>query len=157
VKSVIDLQEDGERGEQQSVESAGMKFFRIGLRDNAWPTEDQAQQFLNLVNDPANQPVFIHCHGGRHRAGAMTAIYRMTHDGWTAERAYAEMKQYGFDKGIGHGALKDYVFDYQRQATQKGVAVGANRYVAVSCKASRPSPRGSRSPGRRQHASARSP
>jgi hypothetical protein len=51
----------------------------------------------------------------------------MTHDGWTAERAYAEMKQYGFDKGIGHGALKDYVFDYQRQATQKGVAVGANR------------------------------
>jgi protein tyrosine/serine phosphatase len=127
VKSVIDLQEDGERGEQQLVESAGMKFFRIGLRDNAWPTAEQAQQFLNLVNDPANQPLFIHCHGGRHRAGAMTAIYRMTHDGWGAERAYAEMKQYGFDKGIGHGALKDYVFDYQRQATQKGVAVGANR------------------------------
>jgi len=127
VKTVIDLQQDGERDEQQLVEGARMKFYRIGLSDNAWPTEAQASQFLSLVGDPSNQPVFVHCHGGRHRAGAMTAIYRMTHDGWSAEQAYAEMKQYDFDKGFGHGALKDYVYDYQRHMNRNGVAVGANR------------------------------
>lgn len=123
VKTVIDLQRDGERDEQQLVESAGMKFHRIGLRDNAWPTSEQAQVFLKIVDDPRNQPVFIHCHGGRHRAGAMTAIYRITHDGWDANRAYAEMRQYGFEKGIGHGTLKDYVYDYYGQRKPGEVVV----------------------------------
>jgi protein tyrosine/serine phosphatase len=31
VKTVIDLQLDGQRDEQQCVEAAGMKFYRIGL------------------------------------------------------------------------------------------------------------------------------
>ena len=123
VKTVIDLQRDGERDEQRLVESAGMKFYRIGLRDDAWPTSEQARTFLKIVDDPGNQPVFIHCHGGRHRAGAMTAIYRITHDGWDANRAYAEMKQYGFEKGIGHGTLKDYVYDYYSQRKQGEVVV----------------------------------
>src|SRR5881394_1679023 len=69
VKTVIDLQEDGEAREQQLVEAAGMKFYRIGLSDSSWPSNEKAARFLKLVNDPANQPVFIHCHGGKHRAG----------------------------------------------------------------------------------------
>src|SRR5258705_4521886 len=68
VKAVIDLQQDGEQGEQQSVEAAALKYYRIGLRDDAWPSEAQAGQFLSLVGDASNQPVFVHCHGGRHRA-----------------------------------------------------------------------------------------
>ena len=127
VKTVIDFQEDGERNEQQMVEGAGMKFYRIGLSDSSWPSRDKPEQFLKIVNDPANQPVFVHCHGGRHRAGIMTAIYRMTHDGWTAERAYAEMKQYGFESGFGHGGLKDYVYDYYAGMNRKGVVVTANQ------------------------------
>jgi protein tyrosine/serine phosphatase len=119
VKTIIDLQEDGERNEQQWVEASGMKFFRIGMSDSSWPSREKAQQFLKLVNDSANQPVFIHCHGGRHRAGIMTAIYRMTHDAWSADRAYAEMKQYGFEKGFGHGSLKDYVYDYYAGMVRK--------------------------------------
>jgi hypothetical protein len=49
----------------------------------------------------------------------MTAIYRLTRDGWTADRAYEEMKQYEFEKGFGHGELKDYVFEYQNQLAQQ--------------------------------------
>jgi protein tyrosine/serine phosphatase len=130
VKTVVDLQQDGERNEQQMVESAGMKFYRIGLSDSSWPSPDNAEQFLRIANDPANQPVFVHCHGGRHRAGIMTAIYRMTHDGWTADRAYAEMKQYGFESGFGHGSLKDYVYGYYAgldRKAQKDVTVTGNK------------------------------
>jgi tyrosine-protein phosphatase SIW14 len=125
VKTVIDLQQDGESGEQQDVEAAGMKFYRIGLSDSSWPAPEKTEQFLKLVNDPANQPVFIHCHGGRHRAGTMTAIYRITHDKWSADQAYAEMKQYDFESGFGHGGLKDYVYDYA-QKTQKSIVVDAH-------------------------------
>jgi len=112
VKTIIDLQEDGEPGEQRTVEAAGMKYFRIGMSDSSWPSREKADQFLRIVNEPANQPIFVHCHGGRHRAGIMTAIYRMTHDAWSADQAYNEMRQYGFEKGFGHGSLKDYVYDY---------------------------------------------
>lgn len=125
VKTVIDLQQDGEAAEQDDVEAAGMKFYRIGLSDSSWPAPEKTAQFLKLVNDPANQPVFIHCHGGRHRAGTMTAIYRINHDKWSADQAYAEMKRYDFESGIGHGALRDYVFDYA-QKTQKSIVVEAN-------------------------------
>lgn len=127
VKTVVDLQEDGERNEQRMVEAAGMKFFRIGLSDSSWPSADKAEQFLKIVNDPSNQPVFVHCHGGRHRAGIMTAIYRMRHDGWSADQAYSEMKQYGFERGFGHGSLKDYVYDYYAGLTRNSATVTLNR------------------------------
>ena len=57
VKTVIDLQEDGLAIEHQFVESAGMKFFRIPMTTRKAPTSDDISRFLQLVNDPANQPV----------------------------------------------------------------------------------------------------
>jgi len=112
IKTVVDLQRDGEANEMQMVESKGMKFFRLEMTTTDRPDPRTVSRFLNIVNDPANQPVFVHCHGGRHRTGVMTAIYRLTHDDWTADRAFAEMKEYEFGKGFGHGPLRDYVYDY---------------------------------------------
>jgi len=112
VKTVIDLTRDGRSDEQALVQRAGMKFYRIPLTTSDWPSEASVTQFLKLVKDPANWPVFVHCQGGRHRTGAMTAVYRITQDGWTADRAYQEMRQYGFETFIGHPELKRFVYDY---------------------------------------------
>ena len=90
VKSVIDLTSyDSEVGEEAMVADTGMKFYRIPMTAFDRPSDKAVRKFLNLVNDRANQPVFVHCKGGRHRTGAMTAVYRMTHDGWDADQAYA--------------------------------------------------------------------
>ena len=43
----------------------------------------------------------------------MTAVYRMEHDGWTAEQAYQEMKRYKFGSSIWHPQFKDFVYRYQ--------------------------------------------
>jgi protein tyrosine/serine phosphatase len=123
VKTVIDLQKGGMEREQSLVEAQGMRFFRIGMSDKNQPEAEQVELFLKVVNDPANQPVFIHCAGGRHRTGAMSAIYRMTHDGWTADQAFQEMKKYDFDYGMGHTPLKNYVFSYYSNIEQKGLVV----------------------------------
>ena len=127
IKMVIDLQREGDADEQHLVETAGMKLVRIPMSDKAWPSTEAADQFLTLVNNPTNQPVFIHCRGGRHRTGAMTAIYRITNDGWTADRAFAEMKQYDFEHGYGHGTLKDYVYTYYGHMDHKGVVADSNK------------------------------
>ena len=112
VKTVIDLTFEGRADEPGLVKKAGMNFYRIPLKTTERPSEAAIVQFLQLVNDPANQPVYVHCQGGRHRTGVMTAVYRMTNDGWTAEHAYQEMKQYHFEGFPGHPQLKSFVFDY---------------------------------------------
>jgi protein tyrosine/serine phosphatase len=122
IKTIVDLEREGEAGEQKLVELAGMRFYRIGMSARSKPDLAQIDQFLKIVNDPVNQPVFVHCHGGRHRTGIMTAIYRMRNEGWTAERSYNEMKQYQFEKGFGHGSLKDYVYAYKVQLEHAGQA-----------------------------------
>lgn len=112
VKTVVDLTEDGRSDEQGFVERAGMKFYRIPMTTSDRPAQSAVTQFLELVNNPANQPVYVHCQGGRHRTGVMTAVYRMTNDGWTADRAYGEMKQFNFEGFPGHPTLKSFVFDF---------------------------------------------
>ncbi len=92
IRTVIDLRNDGEVTEGDQVRRAGMTFYRIPMTTSAQPAPAAVAQFLSLVNDPVNQPVYVHCVGGRHRTGIMTAVYRMMQDGWTADRAYAEMQ-----------------------------------------------------------------
>jgi protein tyrosine/serine phosphatase len=124
IKTVIDLREDYKKDEESSVGDLGMHFFRIPLKTRVAATEEQTAYFLGLVNDPANWPVYVHCKGGRHRTGAMTGIYRITHDGWTADQAWQEMKRYDFNDSLfgGPPAQKKYVFSfYERQRVKSTV------------------------------------
>jgi protein tyrosine/serine phosphatase len=116
IKTVIDLTQDGDPAEPSIVQREGMKFFRIPMTTHETPSAAKLAQFLTLVNDPANQPVYVHCQGGRHRTGVMTAVYRMTNDGWTADRAFAEMKQYKFGADFLHSEFKDFVYAYHVDA-----------------------------------------
>ena len=123
IKTVIDLRKDSVSGAPEWVRSAGMQYFNIPLKASRPATPEQTDYFLKLVNDPANWPVYVHCKGGRHRTGALTAIYRITHDGWTADQAYKEMKEYDFESGFfgGPTAQKKYVFSfYERHSTETG-------------------------------------
>ena len=113
IKTVIDLQGDGDNyDEEQFVEAAGMTFHRIPMTTHVAPTSEQIESFLRLVNDPAHQPVYVHCKGGKHRTGVMTAVYRMEQDGWNADRAFQEMKQYDFGWDFLHPEFKAFVYGY---------------------------------------------
>jgi tyrosine-protein phosphatase SIW14 len=118
IRTVIDLQADGPAVERALVEGAGMGFHRIPMTTRTAPTAEQIETFLQLVNEPANQPVYVHCAGGRHRTGVMTAIYRMSGEGWTAEKAFQEMKQYKFGADFLHPEFKRFVYAYQPPAAQ---------------------------------------
>jgi protein tyrosine/serine phosphatase len=76
------------------------------------PSSTTIDQFLKIVNDPANQPVYVHCVGGRHRTGVMTAVYRMTQEGWSADQAFQEMKRFKFGADFLHPEFKTFVYGY---------------------------------------------
>jgi protein tyrosine phosphatase (PTP) superfamily phosphohydrolase (DUF442 family) len=122
VKTVIDLRDDAKHFAKPGAEQAGLRYINFPLNSRDYPAEGAAQRFLQIVNDSRNWPVYVHCAGGRHRTGAMTAAYRMTMDGWDIERAYREMKDYDFYTSRGHKPMKEYVYDYYRnmQAGRQG-------------------------------------
>ena len=113
VKTIIDLTNgDGDGNEQRLAETAGMKFVNIAMNTRVVPTVEQIATFLSIVNDPAKQPVYVHCVGGRHRTGVMTAIYRMTSDKWAAAQAFKEMKTYKFGADFLHPEFKKFLFAF---------------------------------------------
>jgi len=112
IKTIVDLQEKPKPEESAWVKDAGMQYFCIPLSGSHPANDEQTARFLQLVNDPANCPVYVHCAAGRHRTGEMTGIYRITHDTWTADKAYDEMRKYGYYSFPNHGSLKDYVYRY---------------------------------------------
>ena len=116
VKSVIDLtDDDGMASEPAMVKSAGMKSFKIPMSTHVPPTQAQLAEFMKIVNDPQNQPVYVHCVGGKHRTGVMTAAYRMTNEGWTGDRAFSEMKNYKFGADFLHPEFKRFVLAFKTE------------------------------------------
>jgi tyrosine-protein phosphatase SIW14 len=127
IKTVINLtSDDAEPNERALAAQAGMRYVQIPMTTHKAPTGQQISQFLGIVNDPASQPVYVHCVGGKHRTGILTAIYRMTNDGWTADRAFAEMKQYKFGADFLHAEFKRAVYAYPAELARSKAAVTAD-------------------------------
>lgn len=117
VKTIIDLTEEDAKGRE--ARDAGLTFFQIKMSSTSAPTAAQVEEFLKIVNNPQYQPVYVHCKGGRHRTGTLTAVYRMANEGWTPDRAYEEMLKYDFDYGFGHGGQKKFVYAYGNELARK--------------------------------------
>lgn len=113
VKTLINLTStDRDVNEEALAAKAGLKYVQIPMTTRAVPTAADLAAFLKVVSDPASQPIYLHCVGGRHRTGVMTAVYRMTHDGWSADQAFKEMKQYKFGADMLHPEFKQFVYGY---------------------------------------------
>jgi protein tyrosine/serine phosphatase len=116
IKTIISLtSDDAQPNEKALAQAAGMKFFQIPMTTHQVPTAAQITEFLAIVNNKAAQPVYVHCVGGRHRTGVMTAIYRITTDNWSAAQAFAEMKKFKFGADFLHAEFKDFVMGYPAQ------------------------------------------
>ncbi len=113
VKTLINLtSDDADANEEAMARSAGMKYVQIPMTTHAVPTAEELATFMKIAMDPASQPIYVHCVGGRHRTGVMTAVYRMTQDGWSADQAFKEMKKFKFGADYLHPEFKKFVFGY---------------------------------------------
>ena len=94
--SVINFRTAGEQDAKveegkAAAAAAGLKYFHLPFRT---PTPEIAENFLSLVADTSNQPVYIHC-GSANRVGAMWYIKRVKQDGWDSARAMTEAEAIG--------------------------------------------------------------
>ncbi|HEY0545116.1 MAG TPA: sulfur transferase domain-containing protein [Pyrinomonadaceae bacterium] len=135
IKTIIDLRDDTPKYERQAVAALGMKYINIPMPEKSYPTAEAVQEFLKVVNDSDTGKFFVHCAGGRHRTGAMGAVYRSEFYHWHFDQIYQEMKQYDFYTSWGHGAYKDFVQDYcARMETSKVAATPTTTTVKAATK-----------------------
>jgi len=132
VKTIIDLTDNSREYEQPAVEKAGLRYVNIPMVDKSYPSMDQVNAFLKVVNDPATGKFFVHCAGGRHRTGVMGAVYRFNVNHWSLDQALAEMDQYEFNSGMGHGKQKSFVQDYFQQFQAANAKATATSAAATS-------------------------
>jgi len=71
--------------------------------------DDNVARFLRIATDPSRAPVFVHCHRGADRTGAMCAMYRVVVEGWSKDDAIAEMTGGGMEFHSLYGNLINYV------------------------------------------------
>ena len=93
--SVINLRLDSEGGvDLQASESAasdiGLKYIHLPF-DVSEVGANTIDNFLRIVGNPSNQPVFIHCNSAT-RVAALWMIGRVLQDGWSVEAAGEEAK-----------------------------------------------------------------
>lgn len=111
VSAVINLRRAGEPatlGEEAARASQlGLRYFNIPVDPKA-PQDAQVEEFLRLMRDPANRPVFIHCCSGS-RVGAFWMIRRVLVDGWSVAAAEAEANRIGLKNPRTRAFARDYL------------------------------------------------
>ena len=126
VKTIINLtSDDADAAEAGMAKTAGLKYVQIPMTTRVVPTAQEIAAFMKTVTDPESQPVYVHCVGGRHRTGVMTAIYRMTLSNWSRAQALKEMKQYKFGADFLHPEFKAFVLGYPAMIAANGNAPAA--------------------------------
>jgi protein tyrosine phosphatase (PTP) superfamily phosphohydrolase (DUF442 family) len=85
-------------------------------------------QFREVIDNPSNHPVLIHCKAGLHRTGILCAVYRMEYQGLSRQAALRELRAHGFGDWACTGDniyVDQYVLRYQpRPARPQRLAHG---------------------------------
>ena len=128
VTTVVDLRSDAEGYARAEAERAGLEYVNIPLKSTSRPSDAAVRTFLETLDRTfakgAGSKAYVHCAGGRHRTGSMIGVYRLARNGWTADRAYAEMKAYDYYKALFlFAAHKNYVFDYYERMQRDPASV----------------------------------
>ena len=121
INTIIDLTDNSREKEEPAAKAAGLRYINIPMVDKGYPPIEQINEFMKVVNDPETGKFFVHCAGGRHRTGVVGAVYRFQNSGWNFDKVVAEMNEFEFKTGFGHGKQKDFVEDYWKEFQKKQV------------------------------------
>ena len=79
----------------QYLQKQNIRIERIPVKLGGWPSGDDLRKFIAIVNDPANQPVLVHCAQGVRRTGMFVAAYQMSVLGYDKDKTTAAVQTFG--------------------------------------------------------------
>jgi len=106
IKSIVNLRNSND--DQELMTGTKLEYFHIPMIA-FFPKKNKFKRFLEIVSNPANQPVFVHCKHGADRTGAAVALYRIKIQNWKIPDAINEMVNGGYNFHKIHNHLKNFI------------------------------------------------
>jgi tyrosine-protein phosphatase SIW14 len=143
IRTIITLRDKAVSGslpvdlaEEQFCANEEINYHRFPLLhweapDGSSPVEENVRKFREILNDPSNHPVLVHCQAGIHRTGAYCAIFRMDYDHWSNSQAIKELKAGGYTNLENEWDVLGYLERY-RPTWQEGVSAESTPYKTQS-------------------------
>lgn len=86
----------GETRMAKAATAAGITRYSFHLFGDATGDPNEYLQALQLINDPKNQPVLVHCGAGTHRTGCAIVLYRTIVEGQDFQAALREAEEFDY-------------------------------------------------------------
>jgi protein tyrosine/serine phosphatase len=100
--------------DENFINGMGFNYFQIPTSTSK-PLKDHYQKFLDIVNNPDLQPVFVHCQHGADRTGTAVALYRITVQKWDTEEAIRELQEGGYGYHTMFKEIIKFIRNYNNQ------------------------------------------
>ena len=81
--------------EAELLKQKGISQTNVVVPLGGYPSTEDIQKFLAIVEDPAKRPVVVHCAQGVRRTGMMVAAYQESILGWDKDRVKNSMLTFG--------------------------------------------------------------
>ncbi len=119
IKSIVNLQssifsEEKVDDESDWARANGVEFVNFEMHPFRRPSVRQLIQSQELLARMP-RPLFLHCRHGSDRTGIVVAAYRIQNYGWSVDRAFDEMLEYGHNATF----LRDWDKVLERFARQQ--------------------------------------
>ncbi len=100
LKTIVNLRQSKrtDRKERNLARELGLNYYHFPLDARREQDPEILQQILNVVEDPARQPVLVHCAQGKDRTGLLAALYKLRNTDLPVEEIRREMLMYGYDE-----------------------------------------------------------
>jgi len=97
----------------------------VNIQTGQIPTKETLTKFYQVLDDPKNYPVLIHCYHGTGRAQIYSAIYRIEYENWSNQDARGQtrliIQALGYKSAFADGKAKgEFLMNYKpRSAGEK--------------------------------------
>jgi protein tyrosine/serine phosphatase len=131
IRTVICLREESPASLAEAAWCAKNEVKHVRITPRNWdgppgaaPVDEPLREMLDVMRDPANHPVLVHCLAGTHRTGGYVAVWRMEAEGWTNEEAMAELRGMGYTTIDTDLDINEYLRAYERGVLSRRADAG---------------------------------
>lgn len=135
IRAVVNLCNPGEmgeerwQGERQAVKNAGARLIELPMPLTVDSSDPLVARHIEVMSDPNNYPMLVHCQHGVTRTAKFLAIYDMLFEGKTAAESLKAQPLFGRED---HNVnVRAFVADFEKKHRQLYPTATAERLKAL--------------------------